>query len=357
MPTQSLFGHLAVRFVQSPENLATEALLYILNRSEHARHAFGRYLSQLPVDLSEELRFRSQQATTEGEVFDLEGIDTQGQRVLIVESKFWAGLTDNQPRAYLQRLSTQAPGLLLFVAPDRRLELLWPELVHRCQAVADAMLPCGMDKRDLRSIHVSGQHALALGSWRSLLSYLLTALEAESQFDVAADVKQLQGLCERMDTDAFLPLRSDDLTSSTGLRVRQFCQLVEDLTDRLVTAGIASTSRLRAAGTKDRYGRYMIIAGFGCMLQCNYVYWSTKRATPLWLSVQAGNWRYSPLAKDRLLSLEVETPTRLLEGDDALLIPLELPTGVDKTAVLDALESQMREIADHLATPKAEQDA
>ena len=46
-----------------------------------------------------------------------------------MEAKFWAGLTENQPNAYLARLPLdERPAVLLFVAPEARLETLWPEL-------------------------------------------------------------------------------------------------------------------------------------------------------------------------------------------------------------------------------------
>lgn len=44
---------------------------------------------------------------------------------LLVELKFWAGLTDNQPVAYLKKLPTDCHSALLEVAPARRIESLW----------------------------------------------------------------------------------------------------------------------------------------------------------------------------------------------------------------------------------------
>jgi hypothetical protein len=45
MSRDTLFGHLADRFVVQRENLATEALAYILSRSQPARLALGQLLS------------------------------------------------------------------------------------------------------------------------------------------------------------------------------------------------------------------------------------------------------------------------------------------------------------------------
>ena len=44
---ESLFGHLAFQFSNSPENLATESLKFILNRSQIARESFLKIFSNI----------------------------------------------------------------------------------------------------------------------------------------------------------------------------------------------------------------------------------------------------------------------------------------------------------------------
>ena len=61
---------------------------------------------------------------------DLVGNDDTDVTRLMLEAKFWAGLTDRQPVDYLRRLPEG--GMLLFVAPGSRLPSLWPELLRRC---------------------------------------------------------------------------------------------------------------------------------------------------------------------------------------------------------------------------------
>src|SRR5438876_245351 len=97
---QSLFGHLAVKFSAHPENLATESLNYILNRSATARRAFIRYLNQSGASLLDDLTFRSQQGGDDEAIPDLVGFDPAGKQKAIAEGKFWAGLTDTQPVDY-----------------------------------------------------------------------------------------------------------------------------------------------------------------------------------------------------------------------------------------------------------------
>jgi len=92
-----LFGHLASRMSPSQENLATEALAFILNRSATMREAFRLLVGQTGIEVPELARFRSQAGDEQGNIPDLIGLDAKGVEHLVEENKFWAGLTENQP--------------------------------------------------------------------------------------------------------------------------------------------------------------------------------------------------------------------------------------------------------------------
>jgi len=68
MMTQSLFGHLAFGFSQSPENLGTEALCFILGKSRAANQAFTRFIAQSGAVLPETLNFETQSPGEENEI-------------------------------------------------------------------------------------------------------------------------------------------------------------------------------------------------------------------------------------------------------------------------------------------------
>jgi hypothetical protein len=81
---------------------------------------------------------------------------------LLIEAKFWAGLTENQPVTYLRSsLDSGQPGCLLFVMPAARLETVWPELVRRTR---DAGLQPIAFNESLRAVRC-GPHILAAVSW------------------------------------------------------------------------------------------------------------------------------------------------------------------------------------------------
>jgi hypothetical protein len=86
------------RFSQENENIATDALAFVVQSSEAARSGLTRLLRGITPDLPS-LQFRTQPAE-EGSRPDMCGYDVTTPRVFI-ENKFWAGLTDNQPVKYL----------------------------------------------------------------------------------------------------------------------------------------------------------------------------------------------------------------------------------------------------------------
>jgi hypothetical protein len=282
---QTLFAYLATRFAQHPENLATESLHYVLVRSAVARTALRRFIAQADVTLPDSLLYRTQAGCEDGTIPDLVGIDDVGREVLLLEAKFWAGLTDRQPIDYLNRLPTTVPGLLLFVAPARRFATLWPELVSRCKMAGVPLEPLKETGLGLLVVKVGNQRTLALASWSSLLGSLLVAMESEGETAAASDARQLIGLCERMDNESFLPVRSEELASSHGRRILDFCQLVDDVVDLAEESGLVSTDKLRASGGHGWYARNIWLAGCGCLLKFSARDWASERETPLWLEV------------------------------------------------------------------------
>ena len=103
MIRDSLLGHIAFRTSAQTEYLATEAFTYILQKGSNARKAFLRTLRDYRPSIPEDLRFIGQDREESGGIPDVVGFDTKGTRFLIIEAKFWAGLTERQPVKYLCR--------------------------------------------------------------------------------------------------------------------------------------------------------------------------------------------------------------------------------------------------------------
>lgn len=86
---QSLFSHLVFRFSSSPENLATESLNFILNRSHIARSAVSNLFSHYSIDIPDTTKFDTQDKDQkDGAIPDLVGRNSSGEVVLYGEAKF-----------------------------------------------------------------------------------------------------------------------------------------------------------------------------------------------------------------------------------------------------------------------------
>lgn len=131
MYSSGLLAHLTKHFAPHPENVATEALGHILANSTSARNALSSILSV--TGISQDLLYRTQQV--EGDALarpDLTGRDNQSRNIVLVEAKFWAGLTDNQPNTYIGMLTDEVHSTLCFLVPQERMTALWPEICAGC---------------------------------------------------------------------------------------------------------------------------------------------------------------------------------------------------------------------------------
>jgi hypothetical protein len=131
MSNAGLLAALASRLSAHPENIATEALLHVLKQHGCARIAVTQFVHQADLMEPPTLTYQSQVTGEDGAIPDLVGFDGEGRQRLILEAKFWADLTPNQPGTYLQRLVPGVQSALLFVCPDSRRELLWDRLRAR----------------------------------------------------------------------------------------------------------------------------------------------------------------------------------------------------------------------------------
>jgi hypothetical protein len=86
----SLLAHLCLQFATHPENLAVEALGYLLKESEDTRSSFVGLLRARGIDLPDSLRFSTQVTGKDATRPDLVGKDRVGREVVLIEAKFWA---------------------------------------------------------------------------------------------------------------------------------------------------------------------------------------------------------------------------------------------------------------------------
>lgn len=102
---ESLLASLYTRIRGSQEDVATVSLQYILSSSAKLNAAYNRLLSDsLNLNIGADVRYSCQSIGEEKERPDMSGVDSEGNEIILCEMKFYAGLTDNQPNGYLDRL-------------------------------------------------------------------------------------------------------------------------------------------------------------------------------------------------------------------------------------------------------------
>jgi len=228
----TVFSHIVQKwFSQQNENIATDALTFIVQSSEAARSGLTRLLRGITPDLPS-LQFRTQQAE-EGSRPDMCGYDVTTPRVFI-ENKFWAGLTDNQPVKYLELLAKcTKPTVLLVVVPAARQETVWRELLRRLSAANVSTSNREPSAGTYRIVEAEVGPVLALTSWAKLLSAIEAELTDEPQ--PVNDLRQLRALCDAADSDAFVPLSSTELTNQ---RAPAFILQLNSIVQQAVALGI-----------------------------------------------------------------------------------------------------------------------
>jgi hypothetical protein len=93
-----------------------------------------------------------------------------------------------------------------------------------------------------------------------------------------------------------------------------------------------------------------------CLLHFAPEEWA-EHGVPIWLKVSAGKVKPFPEVKEALQPLGTSQPPRLVVATAAAYVPVRLPTGVDRDKVLDAMLTQLREVADLLGKVKKSGEA
>ena len=344
----TVFSHIIQkRFSQVNEDVATDALAYILESSESACNGMMKLLRGIVPELPE-LRFKTQQ--TEGTIRpDMWGFAENQPRVF-VENKFWAGLTDNQPVSYLKQLAAYPqPTVLLVIAPAAREQTLWRELNHRLSAdgisatqrTAAAAVPC--------SVYTQTGSVLALTSWVNVLS----VLEHECADDPSArgDLVQLRALCDSADADAFAPVSRAEISDQrTPAFVVQLSSIVQAVADLAVTEKALFVGGLRPQASWERIGRYARVSGepprgAGAWLGIHFGLWKTHGTTPLWLIFDDGKFGRGQEVRPLIEPWATQKGILTATSGQGIAIALEIPEGEEKDGVVRSLVDDLKALA------------
>jgi len=274
---ESLLAHLYSRIKGSQEDVATLSLQYILSQSAELNQAFTKQIAEyLGIELGE-LHYICQATGENNERPDMAGVDAFGNEHVLCEMKFYAGLTEKQPWGYIRRLKDLGGKGLLFICPDARRNSLWAKIQELCQVNSD---------EQTFLIEVDGI-ALALATWSEILNRL-NEVASSLAVGCLSDINQLIGFCAQMDSEAFIPFTSEDLTAEVAKKIDRLYRVVDET--MLLLAGdknISASATGKASNTCESYIRRIFIDEFKVRLIYDRYLWKDPSSveTPFWITI------------------------------------------------------------------------
>lgn len=331
----TLLSFVAQRHVWGLEDAATSALSFILSHSASARQALSEFLGDergpLPI-----AKAQTWMPGAHGAIPDLACLDEGGNTVALVESKFWAPLTANQPVTYWEGLQADKRAVLLFLAPVYRLNegRLWDELETRLRGAGHQLGQADKSDGLITAQSEANQRRLMLTTWELLFDRMALRVRQDGDAQAGFEIAELLGLAvSAIESDR--PLRDENLK-----------RLIADSVKRLEELKWADASRLTVGQGFNYYGRYLRLSGAAAWLGIDYGAAKQMQEKTLYLTfIGYGIGDVSVKLEDvrsRLTGMAGHGPPW---GDDAISLSIDLPTGDDYEKVLDHIVVQLEGIA------------
>ena len=306
--------------------------------------AFVGILRESGIEFDPE-RIEAELVQEEGSRPDLTIHDGDGHVRILVENKFWAGLTDAQPVSYLKDVPEDPPSALMFIVPEQRVSAVWQELERRCRN-AHLHWTDTSGTGSARFARV-GSKTMSIADWDRVLERLLDAARSGGHDKVAHDILQLQALTDRMNSEAFLPLRDEELTTHEAARRSiNYVDLYGDILKELERIGYVYKEGFGAASGPYHTGRYFSFSKsrkFESWFGFDLKEWRDAGITPLWwwfsnkFGIKPDHFKTNP---------ELFSDVRF--HPHAQNVPIRLTTGVERDRVINDAVAQMKRIADHV---------
>ena len=329
----TLLSFIALRHTIGREDVATDALFFILSHSEAARQALSCFLGDecgpLPIT-----KAKPRMTDEHGATPDLACLDSDDNVVALVESKFWATLTHNQPVTYWQGLPKDKPAVLMFLAPAFRVNEsgLWDELVARLSNAGHELGPATRAKNLIFAPSKDSLRRLVLTSWTALLGQMAQDTERAGDDLASFEIAQLKGLATSV-------IRGDNPRRDDNLK-----KLIEDAVKRLEQSGWANLRRLSSGRGFDYYARYLYLAGCYAWLGIDYKALKEMPDKPLWLSFYKDNAAKVDLKAIRARLDETGRPS-FVRRNNEMSVSIPLPVNADTEATLEAIVVELERIA------------
>ena len=330
-----MLAHLSWRFHPRMEEVAVEALAYVLNRYPESTKGLEELLKRAVPGMSLSAhRFETEAFAPDGTRPDVLQKGDDGEERLFIEAKFYAPLTPNQPVRYLERQRDTRTSVLMFLAPAGRVEELWQELLDKLADSGKSYSNVGS-----RCVAIGETGHLLITDWTKLLDEMEERLKQSESGH--AELQQLRGLVQFAEAGECKAARPGE-------------ELVNRVTEIGKASGWLDTRGLRATPCSYGYGRYAILGHrykLCVWLGVNTDLHEEFASTRLW--VHCDNWsdddgrrwneRVRPALKDRMRP-------HVHEEGEALWVAV-VPQGSTRADNYAAALERIAGILDELAEP------
>jgi hypothetical protein len=198
---------------------------------------------------------------------------------------------------------------------------------------------------------------LALTSWKNVLSFLVD--EVADDRSARSDLLQLRALCEAVESDAFVPFSSGEVSSNlrTPALALQLISIVQAVLQKAGNENEKVLTLVHGGLTAPRIGRY---AGFndrhcGIWLGIDFGLWKKYERTPFWASFSTTEWGRAHEVQALLEPWAAKNGVFTASQDDDFVIALDLPVGEEKDMVVSAVVDRLKQIADVLTKLKPQE--
>lgn len=283
--TKSLLAHLYPYIKGSQEDVATYSLQYLLMQSEKLNIKFTKMVAEkMNIKLENKLQYLCQVSgeSEEMERPDMVGLDSEKNEVVLFEMKFYASLTQNQPNTYIKRLMINKGKGLIFICPEARKTILWDKLKELCDDKS-------FEEIDDFCIETSGIR-LCITTWSEIIKNLKDSTSSDE--NIYSDILQLEGYCNKMDSDAFIPFCGEDLSAKWAIKEQRYYDIIDEVSNLLFTEKTVKCSK-KGSTNANKYGYAVrfVIKGFYCELLYDRLMWKNPETeeTPFWIAISNKN--------------------------------------------------------------------
>jgi hypothetical protein len=192
----------------------------------------------------------------------------------------------------------------------------------------------------------SDEGRVALVDWADLLGHLRSAFHAGNDQESLDDLAQLEGLCDRADTEAMLPLTVEDLDPRRAQRQWEFHRVAQRVGDILAADYGFSTKGLNPSGSIIGWGKYLQApSGHVIYVWVSLPMWGQYWPTPWWVRVKDPRGSLDAWLSDARSDGQVGFAER---HNDYLHVGLRAPLGVEEQRISAELAQVVARICDRL---------